>query len=47
MILLPPHSNLIAQAHNGSGKTTWQGLTLVDHFQLDFKPFVAGCPRTH
>ena len=21
MILLPPHSNLIAQAHNGSGKT--------------------------
>jgi ATP-dependent RNA helicase DDX19/DBP5 len=22
MILLPPHSNLIAQAHNGSGKTT-------------------------
>lgn len=35
MILTPPHSNLIAQAHNGSGKTTCFTLGMLSRVDVD------------
>lgn len=43
MILMPPHRNLIAQAHNGSGKTTCFVLAMLSRVDVGLKaPQVGG-----
>ncbi len=37
MILTPPHRNLIAQAHNGSGKTTCFVLAMLSRVDVQLK----------
>jgi hypothetical protein len=43
MILTPPHRNLIAQAHNGSGKTTCFVLAMLSRVDTKLKAPQVGC----
>ena len=43
MILTPPHKDLIAQAHNGSGKTTCFVLGMLSRIDLNLKAPQALC----
>lgn len=43
MILTPPHKHLIAQAHNGSGKTTCFVLGMLSRVDLSLKQPQALC----
>ena len=43
MILTPPHKDLIAQAHNGFGKTSCFVLGMLSHIDLNLKAPQALC----